>query len=297
MLEDLALQYVGQTEGGSRAISYGLVIIGAIIAGYFTKSKSEIARAPYFAFGALLFLAVAGVQFVWLESVSAIAGGYLWVLMTVDLLSSLALGFFTCQIAMARSRDAYGDARNAVLAFIPVANLFLLFKPSKRTQTINPVPTIPLLTGGLGVFIGFVMFAAAFALIGYLRVEIERQTAAASTQPRAQKIGMDFLLKSQGLEGTLRTIATEFKAPVVLDAVTTLARIETANTQLRRVYLVSGDNQVATGAFRSAVESNICAHPAFIPLLRAGASIREVYLQRDGKQIGAILVTREVCGI
>ena len=157
MLEDLAIQYINQTEDNLRAIGYGLTILGAIIAGATSKSKSEIARAPYFAYSAFLVLAAYTTQIVWLQSLPAMAGGYLWTLMTVNVVTSLVVGFFFGQIAMARSRDAYGHGRLAALAFIPFANLWLLLTPSKNAVSANRVPTIPLLTGGVGVLSGFVV--------------------------------------------------------------------------------------------------------------------------------------------
>jgi hypothetical protein len=39
-----------------------------------------------------------------------------------------------------------------------------------------------------------------------------------------------------------------------------------------------------------------CAWPAFEPTLRAGGSIRKVYLERGGREIGAVMVTRQECG-
>ncbi len=56
MLEDIALRYVDQSESNLRGIGYGLLILGAIIAGIVNKSKDELARAPYFAYSALIYL-------------------------------------------------------------------------------------------------------------------------------------------------------------------------------------------------------------------------------------------------
>ncbi len=52
-----------------------------------------------------------------------------------------------------------------------------------------------------------------------------------------------------------------------------------------------------TSKFREIIQNGICAYTGFIPLLQAGASMREVYVKPDGTQIGAHLVTREICGL
>ena len=77
MLEDLAIRYINNSEGELRAIAYGLTILGAIVAAVVTHSKSELRRAPYFAYSGLLFFAVSAIQFLWFGSLSARAGEWL----------------------------------------------------------------------------------------------------------------------------------------------------------------------------------------------------------------------------
>lgn len=106
MLEDLAVRYVNWTEADMNAVGYSLLILGAVVAGVVNRSEAELARAPYFAYSALILLLVSAVQIVWLHSLPAMAGGYLWVLMTLSLGAVAVGGFFYGKIAMARSRDA-----------------------------------------------------------------------------------------------------------------------------------------------------------------------------------------------
>ncbi len=77
MLEDLAIQFVIQSEDTLKGIGLGLTIVGAVIAAIITRSKVEIARTTYFAYSALIFFAVSAVQIVWLQSIPAMTGGYL----------------------------------------------------------------------------------------------------------------------------------------------------------------------------------------------------------------------------
>ena len=121
MLEDITIRYVSLPEGDLQAIALGLLILGAIFAGLLMRSKSELARAPYFALMALGLLAATTGQFIWFNSLSAMAGGYLWGLMVAQLSLTFMIGFFFGAIAMARSQDAYGHGGYAVLAFIPLA--------------------------------------------------------------------------------------------------------------------------------------------------------------------------------
>ncbi len=295
MLDDIAIQFVNQSESDLRIMGYALAILGGIIAGIVNKSKVELARTPYFAYSALIFLLVSAVQIIWLGSISAMSGGYLWVLMVVNIVASVIAGFFVGKIAIARSRDAYGHGRMAALAFIPVANFWLLLTASKNPLSANRAPTIPLLTGGLGVLSGFAMLIATVAGTVFMKQEADRIAKREAAKPTSQRVGIEFMLKSHSLEKTLRLIATIPQTPIKIDEVTTLARIEADGIQLHRTYVVALDLATISDQFRVRILKAICSHSPFIPLLRAGARIREVYIKTDGSPIGAVLVTRDVC--
>ena len=224
------------------------------------------------------------------------AGGYLWMLMIISLVSLIAAGYFLCRIAMARSRDAYGHGRMAFLAFIPYANFWLLLTPSKKAISANRAPTIPLLSGGLGVLTGFVLLAAGIGVGVYIDVQSRMMETQTQIEPVSEHAWVDSMIRSNGLEDTLRLMAAETQTPITVDEVTTLARIEADWTQLRRTYIVDLEGMVMTEEFRSRILNGICAYPAFEPLLRANGSFREVYVERDGHEVGAVMVTREECG-
>ena len=136
MLETFAVQYLLQDETVLTAIALGSFVVGALIAAVFVRSETDLPRAPYFAYIALMTFAVSAVQLVWLHAVLAIEGGYLWVLMAIDLSAAVAAGYFFCRIAIARSRNAYGHGRMAFLGFLPIANFWLLLTPPKDQGAI-----------------------------------------------------------------------------------------------------------------------------------------------------------------
>ena len=69
MFEELAYQYADLSEANPRAVSLAIIAVGAVIAAFVTRSKTELRRAPYFALSGLLFL---------LLSVASMASGRLW---------------------------------------------------------------------------------------------------------------------------------------------------------------------------------------------------------------------------
>ncbi len=184
----------------------------------------------------------------------------------------------------------------ALLAFIPIANFWLLMTPSKHAISANRVPTIPILSGGLGVVTGFILLAATIGVTVYIEEQARQMEQRAQLEPMSQQAGIDFLIRSNGLEGTLKLLADESQTPITVDNVTTLARIEAIGTQLRRTYIVDFEGMTMTDQFQRGSRNGICAYEPFEPLLRAGATIREIYVERSGREIGAVMVTRQECG-
>lgn len=296
MLEEVALQYVNQSEDSLKLIGYGLAVVGGVIAGLTHHSTSELPRAPYFAYSGMLFLATAAAQLVWLGSIPATSGGYLWAFMLVDVLVGVAVGYATGVIAMARSRDAYGHGGMAALAFIPLANFWLLLTPSKNGVSVNRAPTIPLLTGGLGVLSGFAMLIAAVALVTFIKMEGERMAMAAEADPAMQQMGIDFMIRSNGLEPTLKELALGVATPSPVDETTSLVKVEVDGTTLRYIYEVSVDAHELPNSMRTGLVTQNCNYMAMRPVIEAGGSLQHVYLSLDGSAIGTVDVNSSICG-
>ena len=222
-------------------------------------------------------------------------GGFLWVLVLVDVVVGLAVGYAIAMTAMARSRDAYGHARMAFLAFIPLANFWLLLAPTKNDLSPNSAPTIPLLTGALGVLTGFALLVAGIALGAFIQVETNRMVADAERDPGLQRTGVDIMLRGQGIEETLRQMAAEVPSQRV-DETTILMRVVAEGTTLRYVYEVSTNLDSLPSSMRTGLVQHNCTYQALSPAIEAGAIIEHVYRRTDGGEIGVVTVTRAICG-
>jgi hypothetical protein len=98
------------------------------------------------------------------------------------------------------------------------------------------------------------------------------------------------------IESQLRRMAANTKTPVKLDEVTTVSKVEAIGSQLLLTAVVDTKDAKISDAARSKLINDICAYKSSPPLLRAGASIRIVYFESGGRQIGAAMATREECG-
>ena len=288
MLEDLALQYSEWPEDQVRALSYGLVILGGIIGGLSNRSLVELRRAPYFALSGLVFLGVATATFTGMAFiVQALVGGFFWTIVGLEMLASAVGGFFIARIAAARSRDAYGHGRMAALAFIPLANFWLLLTPSKNETSANRAPTIPLLTGGLGVLSGFVLLGAGIGLSSYAQVEGLK---------RVEEAAAEGVFDEALLDRTIATMAAEVDTPLVVDETTPLVRMEAEGVELRYVYEVDPPADLLPTDMRVGLLQQNCTYEGLAGVINAGAIIRHVYLRKDGGEIGVVEVTRQACG-
>jgi hypothetical protein len=297
MLEDVAHNYINQSEQVIRAFNMGSILAGATLAALTTSSKSEIQRGSYLALISLVTLGIAVTQLAWLWGTQAMAAGYLWTLMSLDLLASFAAGIALCRLAMARARDATGRPGYALLAFIPIANLFLVFGRSAKSESPNRKPLPALLRGFPGLITCIVATGAAVTVAASLSVLQKQQAENIEDQPLSQLAAVESMLRTKGVSGTLKAIASQASLPVAIDNVTKLTRVEAEGSQLRRTFVVSATNVSMTVDMRTRVQNAVCASPFFVALLRSGASVREMYIKPDGTQIGVYLITRDSCGL
>ena len=287
-MEELAFQYATLSESNPRALFWGISVLGALVAAFTAKSQSELQRAPYYALSGFYLLVMALVHMGAMSFlVSAIAGRFFWVIVGVEILIFLAFGFFLGRIAMARSRDAYGHSKGAILAFIPFAALWLLFTPSKKEISADKVPAIPLISGGLGVLSGFVMIAVAIAAMAYTQVEAERVM---------KKAVAEGVFNERFLGQTLAQMAAEVSTPVTVDEITKLLRIETSGQTLRYVYEISSDPEALSISMRTRLTQQNCTYDGLRPVIEAGATLEHLYLRTNGSEVGTVTVTRQICG-
>jgi uncharacterized membrane protein len=296
MLEDVAVQYVFQSEEDLRIIGFGLTVVGAVIAGLRNKSSDELRRAPYFAYTALLFFVASVSQLVWLGSIPAMTGGYLWAFMLVDVVVWLTVGYAVGVIALARSRDAYGHGGMAFLAFIPLGNFWLLLTGSKNAASPNNTPTIPLLSGAVGVVTGFALLISGVALSAFIQTETERLAVLAQDDPALQEVGLDMMLQSSGVEATLQEVAMSMPTPSKVDEITTIVQVAAEGRELIYIYELASSATSLPEAMRTNLSDQNCNYAPLRPLFDAGATLVHIYRGLDGIEIGTIKVDRAACG-
>ena len=184
IIEILAYDYLTFAEKNEYYSVY-FIYLFSLIFGLVKKVAQKMQRATYFLNIALVLFVGSLSQIIWLYSVSAMSGGYLYLLVVLDLVIWAAIGYAFIVITKARSNDAYGHSRLAILGFIPIAGFWLLFTASKDN---NPVKMPSYVSGGYGVIIGLVVLVGGQALKIAIETSLDKRITSQVTTETTIKL-------------------------------------------------------------------------------------------------------------
>lgn len=293
MFEELAVNHFFSGAENLQGIAFGLSFVGSIAAFIvYAKSRTHLARAPYFSLTMLLLVFASAMSFMWLYGFEATAAGTLWTLYAAGFLFALISGYFYGMMAIARSRDAFGTGRYAILSYIPLLNLVLLLKPSKQENSSAQIPVPRVFRGALGVTMGFlfVVLSGVFTAIDTGVTEAMKEEADFETILRP-------IIQSKGIEKALTLIAASVRPalPITVDEITQFVSISAEQNRIQRTFVISNDKFVFSDRFRSSIPNTVCGDESLSILIRAGAELEEIYQAADGTELGRQIVAEEQC--
>ncbi|OOZ42608.1 hypothetical protein BOW37_12810 [Solemya velum gill symbiont] len=190
-LEYAALTY---TEFAS-VVGYnlGIIVLGAIIGGIFKPVNYKMQRGAYYLNMMLAVFIGTALQAIWFFSLDALVNGYLILLAIFDFAVWLIVGFILVVLNKARSLDAFGTTGYAPLGFIPIANLWLLFKPSKEDY-----PSPKGLTHGIpAALLGIILFVGIRITSVWNNEIIEKYYTSNNNPSQAEIIRREFNFQVQ----------------------------------------------------------------------------------------------------
>lgn len=273
-------------------LTIGLMVAGAVLAARQYTTDDRLTRAPYFALSALIGLALIAAQVIWFVTGPAVAGGWLWILFVIYIAAFVLGGYLLFPIARARSRDAYGHADMAFLTFIPIANLWLLLKPSQGQ------PQAPHgLAGATGVVIGLV----ALGLTGWLNVALPGAVQRAAfryemANPMSAEDRTAMMIETMGLQAALEQAVANTPTPMTVDAATILQVIAVQGTRIVHTYTATVDVDALPQIIAARLGELACNDLGIRELLDAGATMEHTYLRTDGSVIGTVSIDSTACG-
>lgn len=295
MLDDLAIDLL---RLGEPSMVLGAYLLGVIagVAGIATdRSMTELERAPYFAWTAAVAFLLNGAGLIWGLTNAAVAGGYLWVIAALSIAVTLGGGFATGRLASARSRDAFGHAWGGLLALVPFANLWLLLKRSRLAVSAHRPPSAALLSGWAGVVAGLLLLAGGQVVDKLSTKFVERQATVDANDPASQRTAIKVGIRLEGLEAFLKQAAADTGLPVDIDELTRLTRLEAVGPRLVRTFSLDIDSGAISADLERQVKLDDCAAVGLSEMMRQGATIVDVYVDRAGREVGTVTVDRLDC--
>lgn len=270
-LEYIALKYSIFAENWGYNVL--IIVLAALLFGYFKKVDDRMQRGTYFLNAAIVVFFSAICQALWIFSIEALAGGYLIVLVLLDVIVWVTVGYWFMFITKARSNDAYGHPRYAALGFIPIANLWLLFTPSKDKQTYsNPA----YLSGVTAVVIGLVITGVSRGVTTAVERSIQEQIAIAAETDRSldlTEIYFAFFVLDGGLKAGLEYLASLETLGTAESGETSLERVDVTNNSIIYRNRILDDTVMGTNPeWEANLREHFCKNYDFV--LNEGGSIQ-----------------------
>ena len=288
MMDKLVLQHMAELENFLLLIIYGFVVFGALVAGITPPKKFALLRGPYFGYSGVLFLLIVIVQYIWLGIGPAIVGGYVWVLVSIQIIALVIAGYFLGVINMARSRDAFGHAWFASFGFVPIASFVLIFKRSKNIN--SAIMTGSMFKGGAGILTGVAAIIAGSIISQYQGAQMDQLVLTTVRNPTQD---MTSILQSQGLNETLKQAAFGTQTHLMADKITTMLPLTADGSILRYEYEFAG--HALQPSLQSLLIQKNCSGPNLGVVIDAGATIVHTYRRPDGSELLSVLIDKKSC--
>lgn len=293
--ENLAIGYIEFAED-IEAYNFVIVYASALVIGMFKTVNYRMQRGTYFLNTALIVLAVSVAQLIWFLVAPAIANGFLSILVIVDITVWILSAYALIIVAKARSNDAYGHARYAALGFIPIANFWLLFTPSKDDFTVK-LPSF--LTGGTAVFLGLIISVGGRGLGNGIQNSIEDYVANNTNYETAIKISdrwMSYYISSGDIEEAILFLKSSEDIGGKIDEITILKEINVESDIMEYRFEITDKSVTGfTQQQRNLWEDYICNN--YTILIDGGATIIWHYYSAKEPVLARIIGNNEVCAL
>lgn len=280
-------------EGTIIGIGLLLIIAGGFLASRIFDVQITLRRIGYLWFIALAGLALTITQFLWILTPAAADAGLLSVLVIAGMGSLALFGAAIYYGSAARSRHIHGETSSAWLGFVPLANLWLMFKgtENKPAEGAERGPFSRYVLDPVLVF-GAIL---VLALSQGIDKAMENTPLYATTDSQALR---NLMAESQTLEESFATEARLSSAdlPIQIDDITTLSAISAEGRTLRITYDISQDIQGLNPGFKATLAHAQCAPEMFGPDIKRGGTVEMIYRAPSGRVIETYRITAADCG-
>lgn len=296
-MDRIAFQYISLSQPEIMGINFLLVIAGGIIGGLTWRQSAPMRRVAYFLSYAGMFFTYSLVQASWAEAPRAIVGGYLGTMFLVSLIATVAMGYGVWIIAAARSQDISGDQSKALLAFVPLVNLYLFF--AARKEDLGGVPQgAPRSKLGCWLWDPLLVIAGIGLLaMGNGITQAMEYRAARGPGPAENAVLQERVNDVMGPAGFMKMVAAEMSRglPVRVDEITRLVDVRAEGSVLTFDYRVDTNGTRLNQAFSDDLVRKACLPENLGSALRAGGTLIHHYERNDGYVILHLVIRSADC--
>ncbi|MBY6082077.1 hypothetical protein [Ruegeria arenilitoris] len=294
-METLAYDYLYLDPNMQSLLGLLAIFSGAIFGGLVLHAPKPLRRSPAFLLVALVGLVTALAGFAWTNIEVMANNNSLWLLAANELGIKFAGGVCFVLIAKGRAIDAYGSAWYAFLGFVPLINLFLIFKPS-----LNRLPKEQTGLGALAGVPAVVLGLFLLGGIGAVERAVARSVAQQFDTPRTEEALRVGYLRSLDTEVLLDLLVSQFDGTLpklYSDGTTTLMKVEGKEGTFTYHYQLdtSYNGPLWDEAIAHTTEGNCDPSGAVRPIIDLGVKIQHTYENRNDQPLGSFIVSLKDC--
>jgi hypothetical protein len=267
-----------------------LIVAGGTLAAFTTRVQVVYRRVTYLWFVALLGLGLTASQLLWALSPAAADIGMIWLLLIATMGSFAVFGALLYYASAARSRHIKGDTSNAWMGFVPLANLWLLFKRGGTEDASQRSKLSRLVFDPLLVF-------GAIVVLSISQVVNTTLDDIPAFDPDDSLVLTNLLRDTQTLEDIFAAEVRASRAllPILVDEITLLSEIEADGKTLRMTYDLQREFPGFRSDFKSTLAETQCAPEMFGNEIARGGTIEMIYRSLDGNVIQTYAIINADC--
>lgn len=290
-----ALHFLILPDSRIWGVSLGLMMLGGLGAAAF-RSKRTLGRASYFLGNCVLVLVATVSWALLIPTTVLVTNGHMGFMAALWALVQVACGAVLWRLAAQRSREVHGHAKAAALAFVPVANVWLLVAPPLGWK--EPTAGALRLAFSAGRIVSVL---AGLALLGgacWVEHEIEQGISDGLLQDGVSaELWIQFAINKDGIEKVLENLANTKDPEPQPDEAFTQSGTRAVGLNLYETWISNKFSDRFAKRQRDQLKEYHCSAVGDVSLMKAGATLHHVYVARSGRKLGTITVSKEVCGL
>lgn len=297
--KEKALSFLILPDSRIWLVSLALMMLGGL-GSALVRSTGTVGRASYFLGNCLLAMVAVGSWVLLIPTPVAMVGERLAAMAGLWALVQVALGVVLWRLAARRSRDVHGHAWAAPLAFIPIANVWLLIAPAPSPSLGEKAPDAIVVRPvysrrqAVSVLVGLMLLGGSYLAAVEIEEAISRALLGDEAPP---ELWVRLAINKEGIETVLKGLADARNPDPLPGEAFTLTRMRADGLDLYETWTVNEASGRFTLRQKAQFKDYHCSVENDVSLMKAGAVLYHAYVAPSGRTLGTIKVSKDICGL